>query len=116
MLIICGEVNKMSGFEKIKRECGDDPQETYRNILRNMPGSHIRELNKDCMLSYREQLAKLYFEIEAITEKMDTCLKMTQEHPVEISKSDSVDVSIFISEIDVLVKDSFELFVGMSEQ
>lgn len=105
----------MAGFEKIKSECGNDTQETYRNTLRNVPGSHIRELNKGYMLSYREQLAKLYFEIESIAEKMDTCLKMCQEHPVEISKSDVVDVSIFLSEIDVLVKDSFELFVNISE-
>lgn len=102
-------VSKIHDFNPQKT---NNLQETYRNA----PGSHIRELNKDCMLSYREQLSKLYFEIETITEKMDSCLKMCQEHPAEISKSDAVDTRMFLNEIDVAMKESFGLFVGMSER
>lgn len=86
-----------------------------RNAIKDTVAPHMRELNKPSTLSYREQLAKFYFELEGITEKMDTCLKMCQEHSVEISKSDAIDVSIFLNEIDIVIKDSFELFVGMSE-
>lgn len=87
----------------------------YRNAIKDTVAPHMRELNKSSMLSYREQLSKLYFEIESITEKMDTCLKMCQEHPIEISKSDAIDTQMFLNEIDVAMKESFGLFVGMSK-
>lgn len=120
-------VNKMAGFEEIKSEISTIASgkiavqqelimSQYRNAIRNAVVPYTRGLNKPCTLSYRELLAKLYFELESITEKMDACLKMCQEYPAEISKSDAVDVSIFISEIDVLVKDGSELFVKFSEK
>ena len=101
---------------EFKSEVSRSLMTKYRNAINETVAPHMRELNKPSTLSYREQLSKLYFEIESITEKMDTYLKMCQEHPEEISKFDSIDVSIFISEIDVLIKDSFELFVKFSEK
>lgn len=91
-------------------------QEAYRKILRGVPKANIRALNKEPDMSYREKLAALYFGIEEALGRITTCLEMCEDHPADISREDANSVRDFLKESDVVMKGSFELFVGMSEQ
>ena len=66
--------------------------------------------------SYRERLSALYFDIDTAIESMGIALKAAEDYPSEISKEDAMLVRDFIRETEVVVKGSFELFVGMSEK
>lgn len=47
---------------------------------------------------------------------MDTCINCAEDYPADISFEEGVQARAFLKDIEVVIEDSFELFVGLSEK
>ena len=93
-------------FAKAKRHA------KYRDALRDAP---TRDFSKYLTPSCREHLSTLYFDIDTALGNMAIALKFAEDYEREVSQEEAISVRDFMKEAEVVMKGSFELFVGMSE-
>lgn len=91
-------------------------KKALQNKLRSAQVDRMSRLNKDPMLSYAEELSRLYSVLRYTINKMDIALDGAEDYPAELSKDDAVSVRAFLKDADVLIESEFEFFVKFSDK
>ena len=99
--------------------CEHHKSTTDKKVFQNKPRpvqiDRRQRLNKDPILSYAEELSRLYFVLNDTAGKMDIALESAMDYPPELTQKDVFEVRAFLKEADVLVESGFELFAKFSD-